>query len=75
MAKKGYLLSLLAVIIVSLGIFALKGYGKEDRTESKDSRIISEKIEEILKNQKDIVERLKDIRAELDIIKIRASQR
>jgi cell division protein ZapA (FtsZ GTPase activity inhibitor) len=74
--RKVWLLSLLAAILVSLGIFTLNLFGKEDNIDSKsDIRIISEKIERVLKNQEDIIARLTDIRQELDVIRIRASRR
>ena len=73
--KVSFLLVFLAMI-VSLGIFTLKGFGKdEDLEKTQDKRVLSEKIDEILKNQKDIIERLEDIKSELNIIKIRASRK
>ena len=77
MARKVWLLSLAIALVVSLGVGALKGFGK-DTGLGKDGREIeelSEKIEESLKNQQDIIARLEDIRNELDIIRIRASRR
>ncbi len=76
MARKAWLLSLLLIFLISLGVFTLKGFGKEQRTKAKDdTAVISEKIEEVLKNQQDIIARLKDIRAQQDIIRVRASRR
>ncbi|MFC1623744.1 hypothetical protein ACFL28_00285 [Candidatus Omnitrophota bacterium] len=76
MARKIWRLSLLIVMVISLGVFALKGFGKEKKLEEKnDSSAISEKIDEILKNQQDIIAQLEDIKKELDIIRIRASRR
>lgn len=76
MAKKVGLLSLLLVVLTSLGIFTLKGFGKDQRLDNKgDINVISEKIDEILKNQQDIIARLQDIREQQDIIRIRASHR
>ena len=76
MARKAWLLSLLIAMVISLGVFTLKGFGKDENLEKKrDLIFISEKIDKILKNQQDIIARLEDIRKELDIIRIRASRR
>jgi glucosamine 6-phosphate synthetase-like amidotransferase/phosphosugar isomerase protein len=76
MIKRTWILSLLTIALISLSLFALKGFSKEQRTDSKgDMNIISEKIDEILKNQKDIITRLQDIRDQQDIIRIRASRK
>lgn len=76
MAKKMLVLSLLAVTLVSLGAFALSGFGREQRSGNKgDIGVVSEKIDEVLKNQQDIIARLDDIRKQQDIIRVRASQR
>ena len=73
MMKKVWILSLLAAILVSLGIFTLNSFGKEDNSGSKsDVTKLAEKIDRVLKNQEDIIARLTDIRQELDIIRIRA---
>ena len=74
--RKIWLLSLLAAILVSLGIFTFNSFGKEDATGQKsDVTKFSEKIDRILKNQEDIIARLTDISQELKVIKIRASAR
>jgi glucosamine 6-phosphate synthetase-like amidotransferase/phosphosugar isomerase protein len=76
MARKAWLLSLIALVIISLGLFTLKSFSKEQKSEKKDDlTTISEKIDEVLKNQQDIIERLKDIRAQEDIIRVRASRK
>jgi len=76
MMRKVWLLSLLAAILVTLSIFTLNIFGKEEKIDSKsDIKILSEKIEKVLKNQEDIIARLTDIRQELDIIRVRASRR
>jgi len=76
MAKKIGLLSLVVVIVVSLGVFTLKGLAKEQRREKEyDLETTSEKIDELLKNQQDIIARLEDIRDQQDIIRIRASRK
>lgn len=77
MVRKTWLLGLLMMVIISLGVFALKGFGKEERTAEKeqDAASVSEKINEVLKNQQDIIARLEDIRNQLDIIRVRASRR
>ena len=76
MARKAWLLSLIALVIISLGFSVLKGFGKEQKSEKGGSlAVISEKIDEILKNQQDIIERLKDIRAQQYIIRVRASRK
>jgi len=75
MARRAFWL-LFIVMVVSLGFFSLKGFGKEQKVRNNsDLRIVSEKIEEILKNQQDIITHLKDIREQQDIIRIRASRR
>jgi len=74
--RKIWILSLLAAILVSLGIFTFNSFGKEDSSGSKsDVAKFSEKIDRILKNQEDIIARLTDISQELKVIKIRASAR
>ena len=76
MARKVWLLALVGVIAISLGVFALKGLAKEQKLEkTKDLSAISEKIDELLKNQQDIIARLEDIRDQQDIIRIRASRK
>ncbi len=77
MRKKNFILSILIVTTISLGFFTLKGFGKDQGSPDgkKDLRVISEKIQEILKNQQDIIARLEDIRKQQDIIRIRASRR
>jgi len=68
-------LTLFIVGAISLGILTLKGFGKSQKlARGDDSRIVSEKIEEVLKNQQDIIERLEDIRKQQDIIRVRASR-
>lgn len=74
MARKAWWLSLFLAIIMSLGVLSIKGFGREQRSGKIDG-VISEKIDEVLKNQQDIIERLEDIRTQQDIIRIRASQR
>ncbi|MFA4991997.1 MAG: hypothetical protein WC569_05410 [Candidatus Omnitrophota bacterium] len=76
MRKRTLFLMILAAMIVSLGAFTLKGFGGQERTDSTAGvRILSEKIDQVLKNQQDIIERLKDIRIQQDVIRVRASQR
>jgi len=76
MAKGSWFLTLLIALVVSLGFFTLKGFGREEGPETRrDMRIISEKIEEVLKNQQDIIARLEDIRQQQDVIRVRASRR
>ncbi len=76
MARKGFWLSLLVAMMISLGLFTLRGFGKDQRLENtQDLAAVSEKIEEVLKNQQDIIERLGDIRSQQDIIRVRASRR
>jgi len=76
MARRVFLILVFLTMMVSLGFFTLKGFGKDgESAKTKDTRAISEKIDEILKNQKDIIERLEDISRELNIIKIRASRK
>ncbi|MBU1062077.1 MAG: hypothetical protein KJ957_06955 [Candidatus Omnitrophica bacterium] len=76
MARKVLLVSVILAMIVSLGFFTLKGFGKEQESEkTQNTRVVSEKIDEILKNQQAIIERLEDIKSELNIIKIRASRK
>ena len=76
MARRAWLLSLLLAIIISLGVFSLKGFGKEQKSSSdvKDLKELSGKIDEVLKNQQDIIARLEDVRAQQDIIRVRASR-
>jgi len=75
MAKRAWLLSLLLIFVISLGVFTLKSFGKEQYKDQTDVSVLSEKIEEVLKNQQDIIVRLEDIRQQQDIIRIRASRR
>lgn len=71
--RKVWILSLLGAILVSLSVFTLNIFGKED---SQDNVVkLSEKIDRVLKNQEDIIARLADIRQELDVIRVRASAR
>jgi|GEM_PF-1609146 len=74
--RKIWILSLLAVILVSLGVFTVNIFGKEDiQVQKSDVTKLAEKIDKVLKNQEDMVARLADIRQELDIIRVRASAR
>jgi len=76
MARKALLLSLIGLILISLGFLVIMVFGKEQNLKGNDDiNIISEKIDQVLKNQQDIIERLKDIRAQQDIIRVRASRR
>ncbi len=76
MTKASWFLMLLIVLVISLGFFTLKGFGREEKSiRGYDTRIISGKLDEVLKNQQDIIVRLKDIRSQQDIIRIRASRR
>jgi hypothetical protein len=62
-------------MILSLGVFSFRGFGKEEKPQNIDDiEILSEKIDQVLKNQQDIIQRLKDIRAQQDIIRVRASR-
>ena len=74
MARRAWLLSLLVISILSLGFFTLKGFGKDQNKGEGNLSDISEKIEEVLRNQKDIIVRLEDIRHQQDIIRVRASR-
>ena len=74
--KKVWILSLVGAILVSLSIFTLNIFGKEDIQDSKNSLVnLSEKIDRVLKNQEDIIAKLADISQELDVIRVRASTR
>ena len=74
--RKIWILSLLAAIVVSLSVFTINIFGKEDiQGQKSDVTKLVEKIDRVLKNQEDIVARLADIRQELDIIRVRASAR
>lgn len=74
--KRAWLTLFVIAIAFSLGTLTLKGFGKEQKSSKEaDINIVSEKINEVLNNQQDIIARLKDIRKELDIIRIRASHR
>ena len=76
MARKSCLLLILIVSLITLGVFAIKGFGKDEKSDKKeDLSIVSEKIEEVLKNQQDIITRLNDIREQQDIIRVRASRK
>gem|GEM_PF-1738963 len=76
MVKKVGFLSLLVVALISLSVFTLKGFGKEQRLDNKgEIDVISEKVDEVLKNQQDIIKRLEDIREQQDVIRVRASRR
>lgn len=75
MARKMWFLSLLLIFVISLGVFTLKSFGKEQYRDQTDVSMISEKIEKVLRNQQDIIVRLEDIRQQQDIIRIRASRR
>ncbi|MBU0759638.1 MAG: hypothetical protein KKC66_06130 [Candidatus Omnitrophica bacterium] len=76
MAKKVWLLLPLVIALISLSVFTLKGFGKEQRLDNKgEIDVISEKLDEVLKNQQDIIGRLEDIREQQDIIRVRASHR
>jgi hypothetical protein len=76
MMRKIWILSLVGAILVSLSIFTLNIFGKENNQDPKnDATKLSERIDRVLKNQEDIIARLTDIRQELDIIKVRASRR
>jgi len=74
--KKIWILSLLAAIVVSLSVFTINIFGKEDiQGQKSDVTKLAEKIDRVLKNQEDIVAKLTDIRQELDVIRVRASAR
>jgi len=74
--RKIWILSLLVAIVVSLSVFTINIFGKEDiQGQKSDVTKLAEKIDRVLKNQEDIVARLADIRQELDIIRVRASAR
>jgi len=76
MTKGPWFLALLIAVVISLGLFTLKGFGKEENYGSiYDIRALSEKIGEVLKNQQDIIARLEDIREQQDVIRVRASRR
>ena len=76
MVRKTLRVSLLTVMLISLGFFTLKGFSRETSTsKDKDMAQVSEKVDEVLKNQQDIIARLEDIRAQQDVIRVRASRR
>ena len=76
MVRKTLRVSLLTVMLISLGFFTLKGFSRETSTsKDKDMAQVSEKVDEVLKNQQDIIARLEDIRQQQDVIRIRASRR
>lgn len=77
MGKKALILAGFIVLVISLGIFSLKGFTKDQKSvkEQDDLSVVSEKVDEVLKNQQDIIARLKDIREQQDIIRVRASRR
>jgi hypothetical protein len=74
--KIGFLAFVIA-LFVALGVFVLAGFssGEGISKNPTDFKALSEKIDKVLKNQEDIIERLKDIRAQEDIIRIRASHK
>lgn len=73
MMRKTWFLSLVAAIILSLGVFAFNLFGSEST--KNDVAMLSEKIDKVLRNQEDIITKLADIRQELDVIRVRASRR
>jgi len=76
MTRKIWILSLLAAILVSLSVFTINIFGKEDSQGQKsDVTKLAEKIDRVLKNQEDMIAQLADIRQQLDIIRVRASAR
>ncbi|MBC8473613.1 MAG: hypothetical protein H8D54_02255 [Candidatus Omnitrophica bacterium] len=76
MVRKTLRVSLLTVMLISLGFFTLKGFSREtSASKDKDMAQVSEKVDEVLKNQQDIIARLEDIRAQQDVIRVRASRR
>jgi len=76
MTRKVWILSLLAAILVSLSVFTINIFGKEDSQGQKsDVTKLAEKIDRVLKNQEDMIAQLADIRQQLDIIRVRASAR
>lgn len=75
MKKRVWFLSLVIALSVSLIVFAIKCFSKEDVKAEPSVKIIAEKIDRVLQNQEDIIKRLVDISQELDIIRIRASRR
>ena len=75
MIKRTWVISFLIVILIFLAMFGAKSFGRNGQDSRKENITSSEKIDEILKDQKDIITRLDDIKKQLDIIKIRASKR
>lgn len=75
MARKTLVFSIFLALVVSLGVFSLKGFTKEPKSKKTGNfNTLSEKIDTVLKNQQDIIEQLEGIKTELGIIKIRASR-
>ncbi|MFH1782944.1 MAG: hypothetical protein ABH848_04950 [Candidatus Omnitrophota bacterium] len=74
MIKRSWIISFLIVALISLGMFSLRSFGKDEQGKKEENIAVSEKIDEILRNQRDIVNRLNDLRQQLDIIRIRASK-
>ncbi|MDP2911456.1 MAG: hypothetical protein Q8N76_03890 [Candidatus Omnitrophota bacterium] len=76
MMRKTWFLSLVAAIILSLGVFTFNLFGKDNSSGSNDGvQQLSEKIDKVLRNQENIITKLADIRQELDVIRVRASRR
>ena len=76
MMRKIWILSLVAAILVSLSVFTINIFGREDNQGQKsDVTKLAEKIDRVLKNQEDMIAQLTDIRQELDVIRVRASAR
>ncbi len=75
MARNAWFLSLITLVAISLGVATIKGFCKEkENPKTQDIGAVSEKIDEVLKNQQNIIVRLEDIRAQQDIIRVRASR-
>ncbi len=69
---KNKLLIVFLIVAIISATFIVYSFGKEP---FEGERGIIAKLEQVLKNQEDIILRLEDIRKQLDIIRVRASRK
>ena len=76
MRKTTWALIFVLSAILFLGVLTLNASSKEQYAEKRtDIGNVSHRLDELLKNQSEILTRLEDIKKELEVVKIRASRR
>ena len=73
--KRSFVIILAAVLLVSLGMVALGGHIEAQQTDPTAAiNDLSAKVDQLIQGQKNILEKIDELKEELRVVKIRVTQ-